>query len=279
MSTLQNSAMLATLTISQWTNRKHDKSVSKEVEQQHQAKDAGRYNKMLIDKAALDPISKIASAARMYHYKVTLPWGDNGDRLLPATLFMPYTDTMRQYKNEFAARVATFVRDYPLLVNDARTRLGTMYDAMDYPLASDIADKFAIETEFTPIPTAADFRVNLNQEYVDSIKTDITQKMAARQADAVKHCWQRIREVVEHLEERLSDKDKTFRDSLISNAVELIDILPALNITGDTELERTAAEVKAILVAPERLRADEGLRADTAARAAAILASLPFAAA
>lgn len=274
--TLQDSAMLATLTISQWTNRKHDKSVSKQVEQQHQAKDAGRYNKMLIDKTALEPISKIASAARLYHYKVTLPWGDNGDRLLPASLFQGYADTMRQYKSEFDARVHEFVLAYPGLVSAARARLGTMYEATDYPSAGEIRGKFSIDTDFTPVPTANDFRVNLNEEFVSSIKSKIEHNIQARQADAVKHCWTRVREVVEHIQERLSDKDKTFRDSLIQNALELVEILPALNITNDPELARIGLEVKDILVPAQRLRDDDSLRSATAARAAEILANLPF---
>jgi len=270
--TLNHSAMLATLTISQWTARKYDKSVSKQVEAQHQAKDAGRYNKMLVGKESLESIQKIANATRTYHYKLTLPWGDNGDRLLPATLFQDYADSMRKYKAEFDARVREFVRDYPQLKEEARTRLGTMYDPFDYPLATDIAGRFELKTEFTPVPTSGDFRVNLNAEYVDYIKRDIESRMEQRLREATKHCWMRVKEVVSHIHERLSDKDKTFRDTLISNAEELIAILPALNITNDPDLVEIADEVKALLIHPDRLRQDETLRSQTADKAAAILA-------
>jgi hypothetical protein len=270
--TLHNSAMLVTLTISQWTARKYDKGVSKEVEKQHQAQDAGRFNKILVAKESLESINKIANAARAYHYKMTLPWGDNGDRLLPATLFEDYAQCMRQYKNEFNARVASFVRDYPQLKTDAIKRLGTMYNPLDYPAPEAIRDRFCVATEFSPVPTSGDFRVNLNAEYVDSIKSELELRLQTRQREAVKECYRRVREVVGHIHERLSDKEKTFRDTLISNAEELLTILPALNITGDQDLNLVADEVRGLLVAPDRLRQDETLRQQTAKRAEEILA-------
>lgn len=270
-SMIQQSAMLAALNISQWTARKYDKKVSVEVEQKHAAKDAGRYNKLLVAKEALEAISKVATAARSYHYKMTLPWGDNGERLLPATLFEEYTNNIGDYRDTFNKRVNEFVRDYPDLKQDAIRRLGSMYDPQDYPPVEDIAGRFGMRVDFSPVPVANDFRVNLNQDYVERIQLDIETRLVNRQNEAMKHCWQRVREVVGHIHERLVDKDKTFRDSLISNAEELLMILPALNITNDPELTRVAQEVKTLLVAPERLRQDEGLRSSTAERAAQIL--------
>lgn len=273
-STLNDRAMLVTLAISQWGNRKHDKSVSEEVERAHTAKDAGRYNKQLIDKAALEPISKIAGAARDYHYTKTLPWGNNGERLLPATLFMDYMDSIRMFKTDFESRVRTFVQLYPDLVRDARTRLGSMYNPTDYPDVSEIRGKFDIETQITPVPTANDFRVDLNEEFVDSIKSDITARMNERQVDAVKHCWSRVRDVVGKIHERLSDQDNKFRDSLIENARELVDVLPHLNLTGDVELISIEADVRSLLITPDTLRTDLAVRNATADRAAAILKRL-----
>jgi hypothetical protein len=272
---LTDHAMLASLNISQWSARKHDKSVTAEVDKAHAAKDGGRYNKLLIDKLALDPADKIANAARIYHYKVTLPWGDNGDRLLPATLFMDYTATLRQFRTEFEQRVAELVRDYPRLKTEARVRLGTMYNANDYP--SDIRDRFQFSTSFSPVPTANDFRVNLSAEHIDYIKADITARITARQADAVKDVWGRVRKVVSKIHEQTNDEDRKIYDSVIENARELIELLPALNLTNDPNLAAIEQDVRALLVPPDRLRQDKRLRADTAKAADAILARLPWA--
>jgi hypothetical protein len=274
---LNNSAMLAQLNISQWTARKYDKKASLDVERANNAKDAGRYNKVLVAKESLEAITKTATACRTTHYKMTLPWGDNGERLLPATLFEKYTNAIRDHRTEFDRHVRDFVRDYPQLKVDAINRLGGMYEPTDYPPVDDIVGRFSIAVEFTPVPVANDFRVNLNADYIDTIKRDIEQRMVGRQKEAMKNAWSRMREVVSHIHERLADKDKTFRDSLISNAEELLEILPALNIANDPDLAAAAEEVKELLVHPDRLRQDVTLRSQTADRAADILARFTLA--
>jgi hypothetical protein len=70
------------------------------------------------------------------------------------------------------------------------------------------------------------------------------------------------REAVSHLAERLQAYKVTgegvehpFRDSVVRNLVKLVDVLPKLNVTGDPELERLAAQVRAsLLVDPQELR-------------------------
>ena len=62
-----------------------------------------------------------------------------------------------------------------------------------------------------------------------------------------------------------------FRDSVVTNLVKLVDVLPKLNVTGDPELERLAAQVRAsLLVDPQELRKSESVRSETAKAATAI---------
>ena len=53
--------------------------------------------------------------------------------------------------------------------------------------------------------------------------------------------------------------------------MKLVDVLPKLNVTGDPELERLAAQVRAsLLVDPQELRKSELIRSETARAATAI---------
>lgn len=75
MKDLTSKGMLINLSISQWAGRKHDKSVSQEVASNHgTTADAGRYNKNVIAKKALEAIKKASNKARTFHYDNTLPW-------------------------------------------------------------------------------------------------------------------------------------------------------------------------------------------------------------
>jgi len=65
------------------------------------------------------------------------------------------------------------------------------------------------------------------------------------------------------------------RDSVVTNLVKLVDVLPKLNVTGDPELERLAAQVRSsLLVDPQELRKSESVRTETAKAAAAISARM-----
>jgi hypothetical protein len=269
---IQEKAMLANLTIRAWTARKLDRKVSAEVEQQHGAKDAGNFNKLLIDKNALQPLSQHGGRVRDYHYKMTLPWGDNGDRLLPSTAFMEYTAAMRTYRSEAEKLADDFAQQYPQMVSDARVKLGSMYDPKDYPPIGDIRERFGIALSFLPVPDANDFRVDVGAEAVQEIKDSITQAVAQRQQDAVKECWGRLFDVVSKIETMLVKEKPIFRDSLIENAEELIDLLPKLNITNDAGLLAVCDDIRSqLLVDPARLRRSARLRTETAKHAMDIL--------
>lgn len=274
---IQSRAMLAQVSISQWTARKYDKNVSKDVERAAGAHDAGRFNKLLVNKALLDPIAKLAGEVRQYHYSVTLPWSDNGARLLPSKLFMEFTTKMRDYRTRFGALVSDLVTHYPTEVQAARNRLGTMYDPTDYPDVKDLYAKFDLGVEFVPVPDARDFRVDVGEEAADEIRASITASVEARQAEAVKECYRRVRDVVGKIHERLSDKDAIFKDSLIENARDLMSILPGLNITDDPVLKDLHAEISELLVVtPKTLRNNPRARKATADAADAILAKVPW---
>ena len=271
---LQTRAMLANLTINQWTARKQDKAVAAEVDKTHGANDAGRYNKLLIDKSALEPMAKLASAMRERHYHFTMPWGDNGDRLLPATLYMQYTTEMRALRQEFDAATAAFVVSYPALVTAARGRLGTLYQPENYPAAGGLYLRFGVTISFAPIADANDFRVEVDKDQAEQLRANITATVEARQNDAVKSCYARASEVITKIRDRLSNKEGVFRDSLIDNARTLCEMLPSLNVTGDPALTALCEDMRGLLVSPIQLRRSPRVRQQTADAADAILAKL-----
>lgn len=273
--TIQTRAMLAQLSISQWTARKQDKAVTAEVEKSHAAHDSGRFNKDLVNKELLAPITKIAAKVREYHYKMTLPWNANGAWLLPSTMFMEYTAQIRAFKTEFERAVRDMLVQYPNEVQAARNRLGTMYDPGDYPESWALQDKFSINVEFTPMPDAKDFRVDVSNEALDELRSSVTSAVADRQAQAVKACYARIQDVVSKIYERLSVPDAIFKDSSITNAIELCQVLDGLNITDDPDITAICQEIRdKLLMPPSALRNSGTIRNRTALAAQDILNKL-----
>lgn len=252
-----------------------DKQATEKVRQDYDAaQDAGRYNKALIANNALKAVQSAANDARTFHYKQTLPWNDEGARILPATNYLEYTEGMRKYKSAFNAAVSDFLDAYPNLVEEAKTRLNRLFVQSDYPSPQNIVSKYGFEVQVDPLPDANDFRVDLGDAEIQRIRDDIDSRAQQAQDAAMRDVWSRLHEAVGNMAERLSSPDAIFRDSLVGNLEELIDLLPRLNIAGDPELDRLTKEVSAKLTAhePDTLRADKTTRAAVANDAANIMA-------
>ena len=209
---------------------------------------------------------------------MTLPWDDNGYRVLPSAAYIDHTEKMRELSNRFTPAVDALAREFGNLVEQAKVRLGGLFRPEDYPAPDELRSKFSFETKVMPLPDAGDFRVTLGDEEKERIKKQITAAVEASLQVASRDLWQRLYEAVSHLAERLKAYKVTddgvehpFRDSVVTNLVKLVDVLPKLNVTGDPELERLGAQVRAsLLVDPQELRRSESIRTDTAKKAAEI---------
>ena len=80
------------------------------------------------------------------------------------------------------------------------------------------------------------------------VRRDIEHQIEERLYDAVGDLYHRFGEAFERLSERLQEdqngKPLVFRDSMISNIVDLVDVVLRLNIFGDDELARLCKQVK-----------------------------------
>ena len=276
-------AMLVNLTISQWTAVRHDKKITREVADSHgNQEDMGKYQKSLVAKSALEDIKRLASSARAEHYKRTLPWRDGGDRILSSAGYFDYTRAMSEYRNKWDSAVNTFCANYGQYVSDARTSLNSLFNDEDYP--SDIRGKFGLTFDLVPMPTSEDFRVDLGTEETARIKGQIEKDSRAMLDRAMTNVWERLSGVVSHMVARLKAYQELpngkvqnpFRDSLVSNITELLDLLPTLNLTDDVNIGQFASDIRASLTAysPEQLRESEQLRADVASKADEILSKM-----
>lgn len=97
-------------------------------------------------------------------------------------------------------------------------------------------------------------------------------QLKAAYAEAAKEPWMRLKKVIDNMAERLSDPDKKFHNTLVTNITDLCELLPALNIGNDPVLKELAREAMAKLTGydPADIRKDPGTRKTVAERAAAL---------
>jgi hypothetical protein len=284
---IQNSSMLVDLNISMWTGRKQDKQVSEEIDAAKSTKTkAGNYHKKLLaGTARLDDIHKLVTGIRIWHYNQTLPWSDGGSRLLPMKNFFDYKATLSDYETQFSDAVDVFIKEYPTLVSAAAFQLGDLFNADEYPDAEKLRDKFRFRYVFLPVPDMGDFRVDVNEAHLVELKAQYESFYQNKLSEAMQDAWDRLHECLSKMSEKLADaqtprvtkegevRTQIFRDSLITNAVELCDLLTKLNVTNDAKLEhaRKQLEVTMMGVTPKDLREDDDMRLDVKSKVDQIL--------
>jgi len=237
MSKITEKAMLVKLSISIWGNRRQDRRADDVVAEKFGlAKGTGRYWKYLVDPKALRPVHAAATALRLYFYEQTLPWADEGLRILPATLYLDFTRKMRELRDAFYRAVGVFVGQYPGLVKQAERDLNGLFILQQYPPVTQIREKFGIKIEVRPIPSGNDFRVQLQQEEVDRIRQEVDHSVRDAITGTVRDVFLRLKDALEHMVDRLSDEEKIFRNSLIPNLRRIVGLIPHFNLTDDPRL-------------------------------------------
>lgn len=274
---LHETAMLANLSIRGWMGRRTDKAVTAETIEEHEASsDAGRWRTRLVSAAALSGISTVISRARTYHYQNTLPWSDNGPRILPTAMFAEYSRAMRELRADFEHAVTEFLAAYDEHKRAAKARLGKLYKETMFPDPATLAGAYSLRVDLCPIPDGKDFRVQLSADDLNEARKSVETQLREAMGRGIRECWDRLHQVVNRLASKLANTEAVFRDSLVRNIRELCDLLDRMNLSQDKQLAASVAEVREQLGTqdPEVLRNDKGKRAAVVGKAKGLLAKI-----
>jgi hypothetical protein len=266
---IARAAMIVTMNVSLYSGRKQDKRTQAEVvaaKGSGSTRAASVYRNLFADCKELEDITKFQARARNKHYAMTLPWSDNGQRLLPTKSFMDYTAEMDKCRQQFDFLVDAFLAKYETLVAAAAFKLGALFDRDEYPTKEHIAKRFTFTIDYTPVPLANDFRVDIEHEVQQDLVRKYEDRMAQQLASAQQESWTRLYEVLTQLKDRLTLNEdgtrKIFKASTVTNAVDLCEALTKLNVTNDPALESARRKLEDAMmgVEAEELRKEEGER-------------------
>jgi hypothetical protein len=242
--------MLVTLNVSDWRARKLDKAETKALNQMKDAKDnAGRVFKTLLPNSINhDNLMTQKGKIRNYIYAQTLPWAVDGSRVLPVDRYLDVASTLGEMIDEWKALLQKFLDGYAEDVQRA-TRpypdgLGGLFKQEDYPRTDDIAHLFNISVGFMPVPSADDWRVELAEEEMEILRKNVEAQAAAGNERMMQEAWHRVHDVCKRAHDRLSDEKGRFTSTLVTNALDLADLLPSFNVTNDPELTAAAKAIQ-----------------------------------
>jgi len=272
---LKERAMVVNLHIGLWSARKYDEKVTREIEKIHDVYNVGHFNKVLMKSTTLEQIQTWANKARSIHRDFTLPWGDNNDRILTTERYFDYLMKIGNCVMEFDQLSDKFAyKEYVSLKENEKVRLNSMYNETDYPHPDLIRNKFSLKAVFSPVTDASDFRLNLSDTMMESVKAQMKNELENRVKVANEEILEKVREVVSKMHETLAEPGKGFKSSLIGNVEALMETVPSMNIFGDVHIAEVVNMLKPLCVNYDMLKNNDSFRQDIAKKAKEILQAI-----
>lgn len=287
MSIKQN-ALLVSLTVNKPQMTQKDDKATRDAERANNAHGAGQFRKDLYPKHLVQPILTVESSARAYIERTTYMWS-RGEYLLPTARFMEFTERIGKFQLEFEQCITAFLNNWSNVLQQAQSQQGALFDPNAYPDLTDLRSQFRFRVHYRPVTDAQDFRVSLQEEELDSLRAEVEQATRESMEAVLKEPLERLREVVAKLNEVTAKADREvvdkktgrtdvrppiFRDSVVDNIMEEINLLHAFaGIMPDSVLDM-AKTVADTVPHPQQLRDDPDKRKAVNVQTAALLASI-----
>ena len=280
---ISSAAMIVDFNASVWTARKKDRKASDDItSMNYAAKGVANVSKNLLgDCAELQAVQKFAANVRNIHYSMTLPWSDNGSRLLTTAAYFKYHEVMTDLQQEFHRLVEDFLSVYDWKIMDAQAKLGDMFNRDEYPTRDSLQDKFGFRMSYVPLPDAGDFRIDIGNEAMSQIKTQYESHYTSAVNAAMQDLWHKLHDnlttLVRQLDVNEEGKGNRLYDSVFDRALDLIDMLGTCNVTGDSQMEAMRQRLEKALYGLnlDVIKNSPTLREDTRKDLTAAIAALP----
>jgi hypothetical protein len=272
MTDLHTKAIRIHLLWGYWKPEKTDKAITRDTNQSLGVRgNRGHYDKELFSPEYMKRLREHTSKTKVYYYGHTLPWEDRVSRLISTkTLEGVVVELNRAVLRYDDLLIETVGNDeaYAQAVYDQRIYMGSAWRYEDYPTRRAFMDRYHAHLDILPLVTTTDLRCDLpdalKQQIMESVERDTEERFRLAMSD----CWQRLLEPVRKMAQTLQDPNAVFRDSLVANIREVVNVIPELNILNDPKLTEMAAKVRdALVIDPEELRDNAYQRAECAKRA------------
>ncbi|HQZ67868.1 MAG TPA: hypothetical protein PLY87_22410 [Planctomycetaceae bacterium] len=235
--------------------------------------------KKLLDTShpAFKAVTAIRGRMIAYWKGVSLPFPEPGVRLIPQGAITQFDQQVVDLRSELDDAVKVLDRHYDELRSAARSRLGDLFDASDYPPT--LIGLFAIEHDY-PSVEPPDYLRQLNPELYEQE----CRRVQSRFDEAVQLAEQAFLDemvrLVDHITERLSGQDdgkpRVFRDSAVTNLTEFFERFRTLNVRSSEQLDELVARAQQVIggVEPQQLRDSATLRSRVVNQLASVQSSL-----
>lgn len=264
-----------TITIRRWGNRR--KASMDSVDTHGADKELLRLSKQLIVADEYDAIVSHENETRNRIMAMSVPsFFKKGIQLISTEAIEKVEQYLTSRVEEHRQLVIKFAQVYPDKILEAQQRLGNQFNAGDYIPVNQLVQMFQVNWNWI----AFGIPENLPQQLFEAEKAK-AEAQWKEAGDQITLCLRQgfhklVAAMVDRLTTNPGEDKKIFKNTLIGNLTDFLDMFQARNITNDSELAALVEQAKEVIgnTTPDDLRSDEELRAKIAADFATLEASL-----
>lgn len=238
-----------------WSPIVTNRDESAKVNAAHHTKDAAKVLVTLTNSPSLVALGELKRKVYAEHTAMTRPSITKGMRILRTGFHLKHSEMIRIRREEMLALVDQFVPEYIAEKASAPARLNGLFNAADWPSPSEVRARFRCDVRYLPCPSDGAW-----SEWLE-------ETVLASEAELVEQFGGALRHLV-----ATCKADGRLYQSVFSNLKELIDLVPATNITDLPLITKVAAEAKELGEIDARtVRDDQVARRAAAAKAERLL--------
>lgn len=222
-------------------------------------------------------VKTVKSKISRFWKSTTLPYVEDGVRLIKQSDIQAFVSTMDGFKQDLAEAETALNEVYEVIKDDAQSRLGTLFNPNDYPV--EIKGMFSVAYDF-PNTTPPSYLLKLDPELYKNQQAALNAKFEQAVHLAEQAFTAEFAQLVTHLTERLATAadgtKKVFRDSAITNLTEFFDKFKNMNVHSSKQLDALVEQAKSMVagVNPEVIRENDDYRQQIATQLSGVQAAL-----
>lgn len=212
---------------------------------------------------AYKKVTGIRGEARKYWQNKTLPYPEAGIRMIKLTDVEEFDNRMNSYQAELRGAVLDLDRHLPEMIENARDRLGRLFDPTEYPTT--FMGLFSMEWDF-PNMRPPEYLRMANPQIYEQEMARIQARFNEAAAMAEEAFLAEFADMVSNLRDRMEPDEngnpKKFKQNTVENLKGFFDRFAELNIGCRDDLESLVEEAQRVMngVTAESLRDSDELR-------------------
>ena len=204
--------------------------------------DSLRATKTIIDRK--HPIVKALTATRneiqAYWHGMSLPYVENGVRLINRDTLAEFTERMNEFKTQLAEQGDALAAEFDSIIATARESLGSMFDANDYP--RNVAESISLSWDFPSI-SPPNYLRQLDPELYAAEQSKVQRRFEEAVEMAETMFATDFAKLVEDLSSRLTDDNARFPQRKLDQIKAFMDRFRTLSVGSSSQLDALVSDL------------------------------------